>query len=211
MFKNRIDAAEQLADELKKYRNQNGVVLAIPRGGVPIGYLIARDLNMPLDVALSKKIGHPINKEYAIGSVSLQGEIINRDVAVPEKYIAEEIKEIRKSLQEKYNRYMGNRKPVDIKNKIVIIVDDGVATGSTLLATIDLIKRSDPKSIVVAVPVGPPETIMKINREVNEIVCLDMPVNFFGVGQFYEDFDQVSDDTVMQLLKTANNRALVTS
>lgn len=208
MLKNRTDAAMQLAEKLQKYRNMNGVVLAIPRGGVPIAYIIAQTLNMPMDIILSKKIGHPFNKEYAIGAVSLQGEIINRNLPISHEYINEEIQKIRKSLQDKYHSYMGNRKPVDIHNKVVIIVDDGIATGNTLMSTIDLVKSSKPKKIIVAVPVGPLHSIERIEEEVDEVECLDIPSNFVGVGQFYEEFEEVSDETVIRLLNKSHDREL---
>lgn len=210
MFKDRIEAAHLLAQKLQKYKN-NSVVVALPRGGVPLGYVIAEELGVPLDIILSKKIGYPFNKEFAIGSVSLQGRIINEDIPVSKEYIEEETALIRKSLKEKYKLYMGNKAPVNLKHKNVIIVDDGIATGNTMLLTIELIRKNEPEKIIVATPVAPPESIQKIVEEVDEVVCLSMPEFFIGVSQFYENFEQVNDETVIQLLRKSNNRKLTVS
>ena len=209
MFKDRTEAAHILAEKLKRYK-KDGVVVALPRGGVPLGYVIAQELGLPLDIILSKKIGYPFNKEFAIGSVSLQGRIINEDIPVTREYIEEETARIRKSLKEKYKLYMGDRLPINLKNRNVIIVDDGIATGNTMLATIELIKKSNPGRIIVATPVAPPDSIQKIGEEVDEVVCLSSPEFFIGVSQFYENFEQVNDETVVQLLRKSNNRKLET-
>jgi predicted phosphoribosyltransferase len=206
MFKDRFEAAILLAKKLEKYKNSDGIILAIPRGGVPIGYVIAKKLNMPLEVVLSKKIGHPRNPEYAIGSVSLKGAIVNTNVIdVSMDYIQNESDRILKTLQEKFKLYMGNRKPTDLKNKTVIIVDDGIATGNTMLAIIEAIRDSRPKEIIIAVPVGPPAAVSMLSKSVDEMVCLLVPENFGGVGQFYYNFSQVSEEKVIQLLEEAKN------
>ena len=205
MFKDRYDAALQLAKKLEKYRNNGGIVLAIPRGGVPIGYVVAKELKLPLEIILSKKIGHPLNPEFAIGSVSLQGAMINDNVMdVSLDYIQRESEQIHKKLKEKFSLYMGNRKSTDLKNKTVIIVDDGIATGSTILATVDSIKKSKPKAIIIAVPVSSLFAESKLSKVVDEFICLITPENFMGVGQFYDNFSQVSDEEVIQLLSDAN-------
>ncbi|MBK9637630.1 MAG: phosphoribosyltransferase [Bacteroidetes bacterium] len=205
MFKDRYDAALQLAKKLEKYRNNGGIILAIPRGGVPIGYVVAKELKFPLEIILSKKIGHPLNPEFAIGSVSLQGAMINDNVMdVSLDYIQRESEQIHKKLKEKFSLYMGNRKSTDLKNKTVIIVDDGIATGSTILATVDSIKKSKPKEIIIAVPVSSLFAESKLSKVVDEFICLITPENFMGVGQFYDNFSQVSDEEVIQLLSDAN-------
>jgi|ERR1019366_4048378 predicted phosphoribosyltransferase len=205
MFKNRTDAAIQLAEKLKKYKSKNGIVLAIPRGGVPIGYIIAKELEFPLEITLSKKIGHPGNPEYAIGSVSLDGIVINDNVpGVSMNYFQQESDRIIKNLKTKFDYYMGDRKMTDLKDKTVIIVDDGIATGSTIIATIHSIRKKNPKEIIIAVPVAPSKVIDKLKNIADEIVCINAPNEFFGVGQFYEDFSQVSDQEVIQLLQKAN-------
>lgn len=200
MFKNRQDAARQLAGILSKYQDEEGVVLAVPRGGVPVGFEIAQRLNWPLDIVLSKKIGHPTNKEYAIGAISLTGRIINQNVPVSEEYIEGEAARIRTALRNKYHKYRDDKPPEPVTGKTVILTDDGIATGHTLLSTIDLIKRDKPAKIVVAVPVSPPEALRKIAERVDEVICLQSPADFRSVGQFYETFDQTSDEEVIDNL-----------
>lgn len=205
MFKDRNEAAILLAKKLDKYKHKDGVVLAVPRGGLPVGFIIAKELGFPLEVVLSKKIGHPRNPEFAIGSVSLHGAIINDGVLdVSTDYIQNEANRIQKSLKEKFKLYMGKRKQINLKDKTVIIVDDGIATGSTILATIDVIRKSDPREIIVAVPVAPPSAVDKFTNAVDEFICLLIPDDFMGVGQFYENFSQVSDEEAIQILSEAN-------
>lgn len=205
MFKDRYDAAMELALKLEKYKGTDGIVLAIPRGGVPIGYVIAKHLGFPLEIVLSKKIGHPSNPEYAIGSVSLDGLVINDNVSdVSEEYIYKAAGKILEDLKTKFKYFMGDREPTDLKDKTVIIVDDGIATGSTIIATINSVRKMNPKKIIVAAPVASPPSIRKIEGIADEIVVLLTPQNFMGVGQFYYDFSQVEDEAVVLLLKEAN-------
>lgn len=205
MFKDRYEAAMLLAKKLEKYKNKNSVILAVPRGGVPIGYQIAKELNLPLDIILSKKIGHPSNPEFAIGSVSLHGTIINDNISnVSQEYINTEAEIIMKSLKTKFKLYMGDRKQTDIKGKTVIIVDDGIATGNTILVTLDMLKKSHPKEIIIAVPVAPNDTANKLAKLVDEFICLEIPEYFMGVGQFYQNFSQISDQEVIKFLHNAN-------
>jgi putative phosphoribosyl transferase len=208
MFRDRYDAAIQLVGKLKQYKNKNGIVLAVPRGGVPIGCLIAKELGLPIEVVLSKKIGHPFNREFAIGSVSLHGVIINPGIGhVKKSYIEKESEKILKDLQDKFVLFMGGKKPTDLKNKIVIIVDDGVATGSTIKATVHSVRKSNPKEVVVAVPVAPPDTARHLKEIADTFICLHTPQDFFGVGQFYNDFSEVSDEEVVELLRDTNAKA----
>ena len=207
MFRDRIDAAIQLADKLAPYKNKEAVVIiAIPRGGLPLGAIIAKTLNAKLDVALSKKIGHPFNKEYAIGAVSLEHIILNEDISVSETYIQEETKRIREKLRKRQDQYCTNRLPQNLKDKIVIIVDDGIATGNTIRATAHLVSGQKPKKVVVAIPVAPKSAIRKLEDSpiIDEVVCLMTPSNFKAVGQFYTDFDQVSDEEAIALLEEFN-------
>lgn len=202
MFKDRFDAARQLTRRLLKYKGKKDVIiLAIPRGGLQIGNPLAKALQLPLDIVLTKKIGYPGNREYAIGAVSLKGEIINPEVEVSSQYIKEQIKELRKKLKERYQLYRGKKKPVSLKGKVVIITDDGVATGSTLLAAIELGRKENPKRIIVAVPVGPYNTIEKLTGKADEVICLYIPEAFFAIGAFYEQFPQVEDEEAIRLLK----------
>jgi len=212
MFTNREEAGYLLADKLINYsNNKNEVIVTIPRGGVPIGYIIAKKLQLPLELVLSKKIGHPINKEYAIGAVTLTNSIINEGIlGVSETYIKEETEQIRAVLKQRYKWYYGTKKPLNLANKIVIIVDDGVATGSTLLSSIKLIQLQQPSEIIVALPVASPSALKKIKDVpiVTNTICLHVPKYFQAVGQFYNEFDQVNDKEVLQLLKAANDAYL---
>lgn len=205
LFQNRDAAAMKLLPYLRKYAKEKGVVLAVPRGGVPIGYPIARAFGMPLELLLTKKIGHPWMPELAIGAVSLEGEIIDNRHNVPDSYIQEEIIKIRQSLKERYKKFMGNRPHANVEGKTVIIVDDGVATGNTILAAIRMIRLKHPKKIVVAVPVAPIDTAATIRKEVDELICLYSLDDFIGVGLYYNDFTQVTDEEVIELLKLANH------
>ena len=208
MFRNRIDAATQLADNLMWVKTEDLVVLAIPRGGLPIGSVVAKTLGAPLDVVLTKKIGHPFHKEYAIGAVSLESTILTDAIGIPKEYIAEETARIREVLKQRHRQYYKNRFPENLHDKTIIIVDDGVATGNTLLVTIALVKKQNPKKIVVAIPVAPPSAIrlLKATPDVDELICLLMPENFHAVGQFYEEFQQVSDEEAIKLLEETNTK-----
>ena len=207
MFRNRIDAAFQLADKLASYGHKDGVViLAVPRGGLPLGAIIAKALSAKLDVALSKKIGHPNNKEYAIGAVSLENVVLNDAVGVSKTYIEAETKRIRGKLRKQYAQYSKNRSSYNIKDKIVIIVDDGIATGNTIRATAQLVRGLKPKKVVVAVPVAPKSTVLALQDSpfIDEVVCLLAPVDFQAVGQYYTNFDQVSDEEAIKLFDALN-------
>ncbi len=192
MYKNRTEAAQQLIKKLEAYRNlKNAVVITIPRGGLPMGYIIATGLNLPLDIVLSKKIGHPFNKEFAIGAVTLSDSILSDSAKdVSEIYLKDEIEQIRTLLKQRQDFYYGNNKPTSLKDKTVIIVDDGVATGNTLISSIKLIEKENPNQIIVALPVGPPSVIKTIDAipSVTKTICLLTPSNFRAVGQFYKDF-----------------------
>lgn len=203
MFKNRIDAGIRLAEKLLEFKKENVVVLAIPRGGLPLGVIVAKALNAPLDVVLTKKIGHPYNKEYAIGAVSLKNSILSDTIGVTKGYIEEETARLRKKLKEKHNQYYKKGVSQDLKDKTVIIIDDGIATGNTIMVTIELVKMQNPNKIVVAIPVAPPSTVRKLeaSSEVDEVICLETPYNFHAVGQFYQEFFQVSDQEAIRLLE----------
>lgn len=193
----------QLIPHLKSYENEDVVVLAIPRGGVPLGFLISKYYKWPMDILLTKKIGHPANPEFAIGSVSLEGEVIDPDYIKDKAYLKHEISRVRKILKERYHLFMGNRKPEEIKGKTVIIIDDGIATGNTMLASIDVVRNHRPKQIIVAIPVAPPHTIRQLKEKADDVICLLVPADFRAVGQFYEDFSQVSDEEVLSVLNAA--------
>jgi putative phosphoribosyl transferase len=205
IFRNRYDAALKLIERLEKYKNERGVVLAVPRGGIPIGYYIAMSYNMPLELMMSKKIGHPISPEFAIGSVDLEDYFIDEQFDIPQSYIDQEIRTIRKSLKERYRKFMGNREPTEVAGKMVIITDDGIATGHTLLSAIRIIRKKHPRKIVVAVPVAPRKTAEKIRNEVDDFICLHIADDFQGVGQYYEDFSEISDEEAIHFFQLANH------
>lgn len=207
MFLNRNEAANLLALRLTQYKNCNGVILAVPRGGVPLGCVLSEKLNLPLDLVMTKKIGHPAHPEYAIGSVSLHGITLGKHATgISEKYIAAEAKKLRKQMTDRLQLYNGKRKQIDLKGKTVILVDDGVATGSTLMAAIEIVRKHQPGKIVVAVPVSPYDTAQTLTAAADEFVCLSIPEIFYGVGEFYADFKQVDDEEVIALLRQAEKK-----
>lgn len=203
MFRDRIEAGNLLVNKLEKYRNSDAIILAIPRGGIPLGFIIAQNLNVPLEVVLSKKIGHPFHKEYAIGAVTLKNRILSDAAAdVSQSYIESETENIRAKLNKRFSDYYGDHKPLPLKDKILIVVDDGIATGNTILSIIKMLHDENPKKILVAIPVAPPDAIKKLKASpyIDEVICLLVPNNFRAVGQFYQNFDQVDDTEVKQLL-----------
>jgi predicted phosphoribosyltransferase len=207
MFKDRIDAGIQLAKKLNSYKDKkNVVILAIPRGGLPLGAIVAKSLNAKLDVALSKKIGHPFNKEFAIGALSLNNIILDDNIEISIDYIEKEKKQLREKLKKRQAQYFKNRSPIALKDKIVIIIDDGIATGNTIRVTAQLVYDQKPEKIVIAIPVAPKSTVQKLNAAsyIDEVVCLEKPFNFQAVGQFYTDFNQVSDEEAIKVLEEFN-------
>ncbi|MFO0435847.1 MAG: phosphoribosyltransferase, partial [Sphingobacteriaceae bacterium] len=156
----------------------------------------------PLSILLSKKIGHPANKEYAIGAVTLFGLHLNENAAsVSKDYLESETEKIRSNLLSRQNLFLGNKPLPSLKDKIVIIIDDGIATGETIIAGIQQLRSQEPKKIIVAVPVSAKDTAYKIAQQTDEFICLYLPEDFKGVGEFYENFEQVSDDEVIAILK----------
>jgi predicted phosphoribosyltransferase len=204
-FRDRVDAGRRLAALLGKYKNQNAVVYALPRGGVPVGKEIARELNCPLDLIIIRKIGHPGNPEYALGAVAEDGQLVvnEEDLARVDKRWFEA--EMEKQMQEAKRRrelYLKGKRPITAEGKIAIVVDDGIATGSTMLVAVKKVKQEKPEKIVVAVAVSPKERAQRFAREVDEFVAVTIPEIFWGaIGYYYDDFSQVSDEEVMALLK----------
>lgn len=206
-FDDRKQAGELLAKELAPYkRAKDTIIVGLPRGGVVTADVIARELELPLDVICPRKIGAHFNPEFAIGAVTETGaatfndEVVAR-LGISEAYISEQIqKESEKAKQrvELFRKNLGER---ELQDKIVIIVDDGLATGCTIQAAIESVKAEGAAKIVIAVPVAPPDTLEKIKETVDDIVCLHVPHNFFAVGQFYKHFDQVSDDEVIKIME----------
>ncbi|MGB8467969.1 MAG: phosphoribosyltransferase family protein [Candidatus Babeliales bacterium] len=206
-FKDRTDAAQKLAAQLAEYKNNpNVVIIAIPRGGLAIGTVLAKELHAPLDVIFTKKIGFPGNPEYAIGAASLDAVTIHEQFAqdpIFKEYVDEQVPLIREMLKKRYNDYKGAQQPISLAHKIVIVTDDGIATGQTMELTIQLIKKEQPLKIILAIPVAPHDALEDLERYVDGIACVYEPPVFHGVGQFYESFEQVSDKEAIQLLHEA--------
>lgn len=200
IFRDRNDAGRQLAQRLQDFRVTDSIVLAIPRGGVPIGYQIASQLGLPLEVILSKKIAYPDNEEYALGAVSTDSIVLNSDVYVDDEFIRMEAVRLRKVLKEKYNLFESRLEEIDLSNRNIILVDDGIATGSTVLACIETLRKKNPASITVATPVVPADRVRTFENASDQFIFLHAPSLFYSVGAFYEHFDQVDDSEVKRLL-----------
>lgn len=204
LFTDRKQAGMELASLLKEYKGSDAVVLAIPRGGLPLGAMISESLDLPLDVVLSKKIGHPTNKEYAIGAISLHGRILSENAReVSQAYVEKETKRIRKLLKERDALFHRKKKALPLRGRTVILVDDGIATGSTVQATMQLLRQEGCSEVILAIPVAPASVIRKLanSNEVDRIICPHQPRVFFAIGQFYERFEQVSDEEAIRILE----------
>lgn len=205
-FKDRFDAGKKLASKLEKYKNnKDAIIIGLPRGGVVTAYEVAKLLNLDLDIIVVRKIGAPMQPELALGALTQEGEPIldeslMRMVGVTKKDLEQIIDQEKIELQRRLDMYRGNKPSLDLENKIAILVDDGLATGATMLAAILSARNLKAKKIVVAVPVSPIATLKKIQKDVDEIVCLDTPEQFWGVGAFYDFFAQTEDDEVIRLL-----------
>lgn len=204
MFKDRADAGRQLAERLAHYRNTGAVVLALPRGGVVVGYEIAHALDVPLDIVVTRKIGHPNNPEYAICAVDESGILLCNEVeraSVDATWLKHETKRQQDEAQRRSSVYRKGKAPAIIGGKTAIITDDGIATGLTMRLAIAAVQAQHPARIVVAVPVAPSDVVGIIQREADELIVLEPPEEFLGaVGAHYERFDQTRDEEVIRLL-----------
>jgi putative phosphoribosyl transferase len=210
VFADRVVAGRKLARLLLKYKGQNPIVLGVPRGGVPVAFEVARALNAPLDVIIVRKLGAPGEPELGLGAV-VDGDhpekILNREVMsalrVSPEYLEREIHNQLKEIHRRNLVYRGGRQRVELRDRVVIVVDDGIATGGSIRAALRGVRQQAPKKVVLAVPVGPADTIESLRDEVDEVVCLSTPAMFFGIGEFYSDFHQLEDSEVIRLLELA--------
>lgn len=206
IFRDRIEAGELLAKQLLSYKNNKDViVLALPRGGVPVAFQVAKELHLPLDIFLVRKLGYPGQEELAMGAIASGGVIIyNENIirmgGISEKDIQSAIARESQVLQNREQLYRGDRPPLQVKDKIVILIDDGIATGATMRAAIAGLKKLNCKKIIVATPVAPPDTYETLLNEADEVVCLELPYPFYAIGGWYQDFSQTSDEEVISLL-----------
>ena len=205
-FRDRREAGQLLAEELDFLRGKEDViVLGIPRGGVVVAYEVAQAIGAPLDVYITRKIGAPHNPELAIGAVASDGGIVLdhdliRQLGVPEKYIEDETERQRQEIERRAREYRGDRPPLELAGKTVVVVDDGVATGATTMATLRALQKQEPKELILAIPVGPPDTVKQLGEEADRVICLSTPRLFWAVGAFYTVFDQTPDEEVKRLL-----------
>lgn len=205
MFRNRTDAGRRLATLLRDRDIDADVVLAVPRGGLPIGRVVADELGLPLDIVVARKIGAPANQELAIGAVASDGTLWLNDslidtLGVGAEYVERQRREEAAAAADKLDRYRRGRSPLDLDGRAVLVVDDGVATGATTIACLRYVRAAGARRTVLAVPVAPPETLSRLRGEADEVVCVETPRYFGAVGAFYDDFGQVSDAEAMSYL-----------
>jgi putative phosphoribosyl transferase len=213
-FKDRRDAGRKLAQKLSAYaRRLNGLILALPRGGVPVGFEVALALGLPLDIFVVRKLGVPGREELALGAIASGGiRVLNSDVvrmlSIPDEVVNFVTKRELQELQRRESIYRGDRPSLEVRDHTIILIDDGLATGASMRAAVAGLRSQHPARIVIAVPAAAPETCEAFRSEVDEVICAITPELFYGVGRWYEDFSQVTDEEVRVLLEEANRQIL---
>lgn len=206
LYQNRTEAGQILALALNAFRNRkDAIVLGLPRGGVPVAHQVAEALHLPLDVFVVRKLGLPGHEELAMGALAQgNGIVFNSDVldtySPGDREIERTVQREQRELQRRERAYRAGKPPLDVKGWTVILVDDGLATGATMRAAVQALRKQGPMAIVVAVPVAPPDTCQELESEVDQLICPRRPANFYAIGQWYEDFGQTSDEEVRALL-----------
>lgn len=214
-FEDRTQAGRLLGEALADYANRSDVVvLALPRGGVPVGFEVARMIDAPLDIMLVRKLGTPGQEELAMGAIASGGVcVLNPDIVAVIDISQETIEAVaateRQELERREQAYRGNKPPPAVENHCIILVDDGLATGASMLAAVSALRQRKPASIVVAIPVAPPDTVQRLKQEADDVVCLATPEPFSAVGRWYREFSQTSDDEVKSLLERAGSMSTI--
>lgn len=208
-FKNRIEAGQLLAEVLKVYAGRTDVlILALPRGGVPVAFEVAQALKAPLDLMLVRKLGVPGQEELAMGAIATGGmRILNQELVeglnIPEAALEAVVNKEKRELERRERAYRGDRPVPKIRNRYIILIDDGVATGATMRAAVSALRQQQPMQIIIGTPVAPPDAVDKLEQEANEVICLATPEPFFAIGRWYVSFPQTSDGEVRTLLARA--------
>ena len=205
LFKDRLEAGEKLAEILSDYRGERAAVIAVPRGGVEVGYAIASKLDIPLEVTVPRKIGSPMDPELAVGAVAEDGTIyveeeVSRMLGVREDWIRIEAERELQEVRRRLEIYRGGKPLPSLEGYTILLVDDGIATGATIIATARFLRKLNPEKLIIAAPVAPPEVLPKLSKEADDIRCLETPTPFFAIGQFYQSFPQLSDSEVLEYL-----------
>jgi len=214
IFADRTEAGRRLANKLPGYQDRrDALVLGVPRGGVVVAFEVASALHLPMDIFVSRKLGVPGREELAFGAIASGNvRVLDREIVqgleITEQQIEEVTRTARIELERREQLYRGSRPPLVLEGRTAILIDDGIATGSSMLAAIRALRHLQPARLVVAVPVAPQATCSRLRREVDELVCLETPKFFYAIGQFYDDFSQVTDEEVTELLRLAPQPAL---
>jgi predicted phosphoribosyltransferase len=210
-FKDRVEAGRKLADALKEYRGKDIVVLGIPRGGVVVAAEVAKALGAPLDIVVTRKIEAPGEPEFALGAVTQEGDVImDRQAAgslgASSEYLEDQIRKKREEVNDRMIRLRGDAPYPSLQGKVVLIIDDGIATGSSVSAAVMSVRKRGPQKVVVAVPVAPKDAVETLSEDGTKVICLETPGHFLAIGEFYADFDQVEDIEVNRILKDNSSR-----